>query len=268
MRTTTDLTSSLLGTFYKPVQEYQNHHERCKDQSRVSRSSQASLPATGNSSVRSISKDSEKGKGAAGTGVDSSNNSTLTGGSTSKQQSEQGGGKLFGRMAGASAKSLGSFAPTALKGMTVDIPLALTEGLRNVPRYYGEEPRDHGPITDISNGFAVAGKGFAWGMAEAVSDMAVKPYRGMQQDGAKGAVKGIGKGVSNMASKASCAMFGVMVYPSAGIAKSLQNSIHSRTRKSIIKARHGEGLWMLESGQYMDTDKIVDAFRLSSNSEG
>lgn len=261
MRTTTDLTSSLLGTFYKPVQEYQNYHDRRKDRSPGSRSSQASRPPTGNSSVGSMSKNLEKGKGAAGTGVDSSNSSTLTGGSNFKQRSEQGGGKLFSKIAGASAKSLGSFAPTALKGMTVDIPLALTEGLRNVPRYHGEEPRDHGPVTDIGSGFAVAGKGFAWGMAEAVSDMFVKPYQGMQQDEAKGAVKGIGKGMSNMVSKAGCAMFGVMVYPSAGIAKSLHNSIHSGTRKSIIKARRGEGLWLLESGQYTDTDKITDAFR-------
>jgi hypothetical protein len=40
--------------------------------------------------------------------------------------------------------SIAMFAPKALKGMTVDIPLALAEGLKNVPRHYGDIPRDHG----------------------------------------------------------------------------------------------------------------------------
>lgn len=254
MRTTTDLTGSLLGTFYKPVQEYQDYHERRKDQRPSSRSSQASHRPTSSSSVGSTSANLEKRKVTAGAGAQSSN---------TKPRSDQGGGKLFARMAGASAKSLGSFVPTALKGMAVDIPLALTEGLRNVPRYHGEEPRDHGPVTDIKSGFAVAGNGFVWGMAEALSDIVVKPYQGMQQDGAKGAVKGIGKGVSNIVSKAGCATFGVLIYPSAGIAKSLHAWIHSRTRKLIVKARCGEGVWMLKSGQYTDTDRdqVVTGFR-------
>ncbi|OJJ66142.1 hypothetical protein ASPBRDRAFT_60002 [Aspergillus brasiliensis CBS 101740] len=178
-----------------------------------------------------------------------------------KTPSGQGRGRILGKMARASAKSLGSFVPTALKGMTVDIPLALTEGLRNVPRYYGEEPRDHGAITNIKSGFTVAGKGFAWGMAEAVSDVIIKPYQGIQEDGPRGAVTGLGKGMANMASKAGCAMFGVIVYPSAGIAKSLHTLIHSQTGKQIANARHGEGMWLRESNQYPGTDNIVFSFQ-------
>ncbi|KAK1142203.1 hypothetical protein N8T08_008129 [Aspergillus melleus] len=254
LRTTTDLTGSLLGTFYKPVQEYQDYHKHRKHQRPSSMSSEASHRPAGSLSIGSTSKNLEKGNVAAGAGTESSD---------TKPQPDQGGARLFARIAGASAKSLGSFVPTALKGMTVDIPLALTEGLRNVPRYHGEEPRDHGPVTDIKSGFAVAGNGFVWGMAEGVSDIVVKPYQGMQQDGAKGVVKGIGKGMSNMVSKAGCAMFGVLIYPSAGIAKSLHASIHSRTRKLVVKARSSEGVWMLESGQYTDTDRdqIVTRFR-------
>jgi hypothetical protein len=246
MHTTTDLTGSLLGTFYKPVQEYHDYHKGRKNQRSSSMSSGASVGST--------STNTGKGKVAAGAGTATSN---------TKPQSDQGGGKLLARMAGASAKSLGGFVPTALKGMTVDIPLAMTEGLRNIPRLHGEEPRDHGPITDIKSGFAVAGKGFMWGMTEAVSDILVKPIQGMQQDGAMGAVKGLGKGMSNMVSKSGYAMFGVLIYPSAGIAKSLHASIHSRTRKSIVIARRGEGAWMLDSGRFTDInrDQVVTEFR-------
>jgi hypothetical protein len=164
-------------------------------------------------------------------------------------------------MAGASIMSVANFVPTALKGMTVDIPLAMTEGMRNIPRLYGEEPRDHGPVTGIKSGFALAGKGFAWGMAEAVSDLVVKPYEGVRKDGAKGAVKGVGKGIANMASKAGCATFGVLVYPSAGIAKSLKSALYTGTRKRILKARHAEGTWLLENGGLEGMNSDISAFQ-------
>ncbi|KAE8157889.1 UDP-Glycosyltransferase/glycogen phosphorylase [Aspergillus tamarii] len=236
MSTTTDLTASILGTFYKPFQEYQNYQDCRKDRPSCSTPDQTTTRSTSRSSLGSTSLWATD----RGEGLD-------TASSSSQAPSDHSKTRLVGRMAGASIKSLGSFFPVALKGMSVDIPLAMTEGMRNVPRYYGEEPRDHGLVTDIKSGFTVAGKGFAWGMAEAVSDIVVKPYQGIQEDGARGAVKGIGKGMANMASKAGCAMFGVIVYPGAGIAKSLKSSVYSKTRKKIIKARHIEGTWLLEN---------------------
>ncbi|KAE8391649.1 hypothetical protein BDV23DRAFT_182237 [Aspergillus alliaceus] len=173
MATTTDLTTSILVTFYKPIQEFQDYHERRKDRPSSSRSHQALQWPERKLSVRSMSTNDEMEP----LGLNSANSigSITTTASDFKNRSDLGGGRLFGRMAGASAKSLGSFVPTALKGLAVDIPLALTEGFRNLPRYYGEEPRNHGPVTDIKSGFTVVGKGFAWGMAEAFSDIVVKP---------------------------------------------------------------------------------------------
>jgi hypothetical protein len=163
-------------------------------------------------------------------------------------------------MAGASAKSLGAFVPTALKGMTVNIPLALTEGLRNTPQYYGEEPRVHGPVTDIKGGFTISGKGFAWGMAEALRDVVMKPYQGIREDGARGAVTGLGKGMGNGIQSRQRHVW-CLAYPSAGIAKSLHTLIHSQMRKQIATARHDEGMWLRERDQYPGTDKIVTAFQ-------
>lgn len=164
-------------------------------------------------------------------------------------------------MAGASVTSLANFVPTALKGMTVDIPLAMTEGMRNVPRLYGETPMDYGAVTGIKSGFALAGKGLTLGMVEAMSDLVVKPYQGARQDGAKGAVKGIGKGMANMTSKAGCAMFGVMVYPSSGIAKTLKSAIYSGTKRSIVKARHAEGAWLLDHENPTEIEFVVTSFQ-------
>ncbi|KAJ5285264.1 hypothetical protein N7524_000570 [Penicillium chrysogenum] len=245
--TTTDLTASILGLFYKPFEEYQDYHSRI-DRPLSIKSSQTTkgsdCSSTGDRSLQ-ITKEAPDNIPSPFTNnrASEANSLSSSGSSTSRHRA-----RLAGKMAGASIMSVANFVPTALKGMTVDIPLAMTEGMRNMPRLYGEEPRDHGPVTGIKSGFALAGKGFAWGMAEAVSDLVVKPYEGARKDGAKGAAKGVGKGIANMTSKAGCATFGVLVYPSAGIAKSLKSALYTGTRKRILKARHAEGTWLLEYG--------------------
>ncbi|KAH8734160.1 hypothetical protein BGZ61DRAFT_566508 [Ilyonectria robusta] len=184
--------------------------------------------------------------------------------STKSEQS----GSLAGRMAGASAKSVGKIAPTALKGMVVDIPLAITEGLRSVPRHYGGGVRDHGPVTDAKSGMIVAGKTFAWGFIDGISDIVVQPYKGAKKDGALGAVKGLGKGAMSLATKSGAGMFGVFAYPSAGISKSLRTAVHSTTRKAIAHERHIEGVWMMENmgADMVDSGELVASFmRLQAN---
>ncbi|UPX20857.1 uncharacterized protein EKO05_0011073 [Ascochyta rabiei] len=142
------------------------------------------------------------------------------------------------------------FAPKALKSMTVDIPLALTDGLKNVPWAYGDTIRDHGPVADIKSGATVAGKTFAWGFIDGFSDVIMKPYQGAQEEGTKGAAKGLGKGLVNMTTKTGAGMFGLVSYTSAGIAKSLRTAVHMKTRKRIVDARHAEGGWLIEQGRY------------------
>ena len=98
------------------------------------------------------------------------------------------------------------------------------------------------------------------GMAEAVSDIVVKPYQGFQKEGAKGTIKGVGKGVTNMAAKAGSAMFGLMAYPTTGIVQSIRSSGKSQIRNLIAQQRHSEGIWLLESRQYTAMDNIVATF--------
>jgi phage-related protein len=83
----------------------------------------------------------------------------------------------------------------------VFIPLAFTDGLRAVPRLYGEEVRELGEVRDWKSGTVVGAKGLVYGIADGVSDVFVQPYQGGRQDGAAGAMKGLGKGVAGMFSK-------------------------------------------------------------------
>jgi hypothetical protein len=76
------------------------------------------------------------------------------GSSTSTRSS---GGSRVAKMVGASAMSIPKLYGFMLKGFLVDTPLAVTEGLRATPRLYGEEVKDHEPITGFRSGMRVAG---------------------------------------------------------------------------------------------------------------
>lgn len=213
--TAVDLGTSVTGVFTKPYTEYRDDRDR---------------RAYEESKLRPVHNQT-------------SDNSSISSATKRKPVSA-------GQMAGASGKSIAMFAPKALKGMTVTIPLAIADGLKNVPRAYGETPRDHGPITNFTSGATVAGKTFAYGFYDGITDIVVKPYQGAQKEGVKGAAKGIGKGLVSMTTKTGAGMFGLMSYTSAGIAKSLRNVIHDGTRKRIIEARCAEGRWLLEQSTY------------------
>jgi sterol 3beta-glucosyltransferase len=65
-------------------------------------------------------------------------------------------------LAGAAGKTaaggFGNMTSSIMKGSFVDFPVALTEGLHQVPTLYGETPRDHGVVDSAKSGVVVAGK--------------------------------------------------------------------------------------------------------------
>ena len=75
-----------------------------------------------------------------------------------KEGSSATNAQIAGNMALASAKSVGRVHSSLFKGTMVDMPLAVTEGLRATPKLYGESVPDHEPITDWKSGAKVAGK--------------------------------------------------------------------------------------------------------------
>ncbi|TDZ75092.1 Sterol 3-beta-glucosyltransferase UGT80B1 [Colletotrichum trifolii] len=251
MGTATDLAGSVTGIFTEPVAEYQ--YQRRKRET----AAKASVTSPGSGAITPAGRPA------------SSSNSNRT--KSSLHDESDGPGtcpvekqpRMAGKVAGASAKSIGKFAPTALKGMMVDIPLAITEGLRAVPKHYGDDPRSHGPVTDAKSGAIVAGKSFAWGFVDGLSDLVVQPYKGGKKDGALGAVKGVGKGVVGLTVKSGAGMFGLFAYPSAGIAKSIRSALHQGTRKKIMEERRAEGEWMLESDRAAGVDVQGVITRLS-----
>ncbi|KAJ7220495.1 putative UDP-glucose,sterol transferase [Mycena pura] len=165
-----------------------------------------------------------------------------------------------GAMATASGKSLGRFMTTYVRGVAVDIPLAVTEGLRGVPKMYGQEPKDLGHVQDWKSGIVVGGKTFAYDMATGIADLVVQPYQGARQEGALGLAKGFGKGCVNITVKTTGAVLGLVAYPGQGICKSIHAIAHERTRKGIIEARHAEGKWLVKVDEGAHHDSVIRAY--------
>lgn len=172
------------------------------------------------------------------------------------------GALTAGRMAASTAKGFGNFNLAVFKGLIVDMPLATTEGFRNVPRMYGEKVQSHGEVTGIVSGFEVGMKNFSHGIVDGFTDPFKQPYQHAKAEGAAGFVKGLGKGMVGLVTKTSSAVVGAVAYPGDGICKSIRYATHRSTRKEIRaqKLVEGEDAARREESD-VDVQGMIAAFR-------
>jgi hypothetical protein len=235
MATSMDLTGCITGIVTRPIEEHQEQRRR---------QARAEILA------KLIEKHRQKLPD-----VDSDKASIRSGVSSISRRPNPTRSPSSGRVALASVKSIGTFAPKALSGMMVDIPVSLADGLKALPSHYGDSMHDTGKVTGVGSGFAVAGKTFAWGMIGGLSDLVIQPYKEVKKSGAKGLANGLGKGAVGLVSKSGAGMFGIFAYSAQGIAKSLRSATHSRSRKSIEAERAFEGQWLVLRYQ-MEQDEV------------
>ncbi|KAI1123670.1 sterol glucosyltransferase [Nemania abortiva] len=169
-----------------------------------------------------------------------------------------------GSMALASASGVGGFFKHYTKGFFVDIPVAFADGARAVPKLYGEEVADYGPVKDWKSGLLVSGKNLTLGLGEGFADLVVKPYEGGKEKGVVGGIVGVGKGFLGFATKTSSAAVGLAAYPALGIYKSIRSSVRDGTRNAITQSRFNEAAFFAEKAGNLDdvAGKVLDAFDL------
>lgn len=100
-----------------------------------------------------------------------------------------------------SASGVGGFFKAYTKGILLDIPLSAADGLRAVPKLYGEEVKDQDAIRGWKSGAVAGGKGFVTGFTGGITDLVSQPYKGAAKEGAVGAAKGLGKGMVGFGTK-------------------------------------------------------------------
>ncbi|RYP44061.1 hypothetical protein DL768_009438 [Monosporascus sp. mg162] len=174
---------------------------------------------------------------------------------------EESSGKP-GAMAVAAVNGVGKLAGNATKGLLVDIPLAVTEGLRAVPNLYGEQVQKHDAVEGFRSGVSVAGKTFCHDMKGGLTDIFVHTYTGKKEQGALGAAKGLGKGVVSLVTKSTAATFGLVSYPAQGIYRSIWAASNADMRRSIVDEKLLEGDWIVSMSPTwkMDHAAIVEDF--------
>ncbi|KAJ7768345.1 hypothetical protein B0H16DRAFT_1453071 [Mycena metata] len=232
--TASDMLDATAGIFVKPMQVYKDSHR-------------ASPPPSSTSATfkSSPDKDDDKGEGSSRIVV----SRTKSGMSTA------------GAMAAASGKSFGALLTSNVRGLMVDMPVAFTDGMRSVPRLYGEEVKDYGEVKDWKSGLLVGAKTFAFATADGFADLAVQPWKGARDEGALGLVKGLGKGGLGFAAKTQAGLMGIAAYPLQGIYKTIRASSHEKTRKAIMNARREEAQWLLKSDdQHLLKAQVLAAY--------
>lgn len=159
------------------------------------------------------------------------------------EQDPRSGWITTGRAVGAGAKGVGKFLGSYYKGVLVDIPLATTEGLRAVPRLYGEDVKDYN-VKDWKSGALAGGRNFAHGMSRGLADIVRQPYKGGVEDGPVGVAKGFAKGTIGLTTKMSSGKQTLLPFLLNLV---LTGQLHSASW--LIPATVSRRVSMLQSGQ-------------------
>ncbi|KAI1633808.1 hypothetical protein F4809DRAFT_621879 [Biscogniauxia mediterranea] len=118
----------------------------------------------------------------------------------------------------------------------VDLSLAVAQGFHNAPRLYGDDTvRRPIRVTGMRSGLRAAGAEFVYGIYDGFTGLVRLPVRGAKEDGVKGAVLGVGKGLTGFILKDIAAIVGPIGYTLKGVAK--QASRGKRPIKYINRAR-------------------------------
>lgn len=178
--------------------------------------------------------------------------------------------KMGAAIAMGTINGVGGILHTAVKGYFIDVPLALADGMRNVPKLYGGKVRHHGHVTGWKSGLAVSGKSLVYGFGEGIFDVFYLPARGAINEGVVGGIKGLGKGAVGLGTKLASGIVGVIAYPSLGFYKTIRKATHTKTRKSIVAARLVEAQHSCIT--HIDTNgvseaEILDGFRSLSRKQ-
>lgn len=115
-------------------------------------------------------------------------------------------------MAGATLKGFGKFTGLYFKDVVVDIPHAAAEGFRQVPRLYGDKPKDYGEVRDWKSGALMGGRNFVDGMTDGLTGIITQPVKGARERGALGAAKGLAKGTIGLATKSPSGVYPLFAF--------------------------------------------------------
>ncbi|RFN52956.1 udp-glucose,sterol transferase [Fusarium flagelliforme] len=152
---------------------------------------------------------------------------------------------------------MGRLAGNTTKGILVDMPLALTEGFRAIPKLYGDPMSNHDSVHDFRSGVSVAGKRFCEGISGSVTDIFTHTYHGKMEQGAAGAAMGLAKGTASFVAKCTSATLGLISYPAQGVYRSIWMKTHEPPLQQMLAAKLVEGDWLVSEESRWNRDRMA-----------
>ncbi|KAJ5675180.1 Sterol 3-beta-glucosyltransferase UGT80B1 [Penicillium maclennaniae] len=123
-----------------------------------------------------------------------------------------------------------------------DLSLSMSKGFHNAPKLYHDytvkpTPKVHG----IRSGFRAAGQELRDGFYYGVTGLVTQPRHGYQEKGAKGMMKGLGKGLGGVFLKPPAGLWGLAGYPLTGVRRNLLDSLGRTQEGQIVASRIAQG---------------------------
>lgn len=140
----------------------------------------------------------------------------------------------------------------------MNLMMNLARGFHNAPLIYGDETVRNPPhITNLQSGLRAAAKEFGYGIFDGISGVLTQPLRGIEQEGAEGLLKGIGKGFGGLIMKPTSAVIGLPAYTIRGLCAEARKVRTRHFDYSIIAARTAQGYEEWQRSTPEDRKEIV-----------
>jgi hypothetical protein len=158
-------------------------------------------------------------------------------------------------------KGVGRIVETGMK-TPMNFCMGLARGFRNAPRLYNDDTvRREEKVTDFASGLKVAGKEFGFGLFDGISGLVTQPLKGAEKEGARGLMKGFGKGVGGLVLKGGAAVWSLPAYAMKGIDAEIRNRFSRSSINYIITSRVIEGQEQLQSASEEEQKDIIVRWR-------
>ncbi|KAJ5591949.1 uncharacterized protein N7459_002318 [Penicillium hispanicum] len=126
--------------------------------------------------------------------------------------------------------------------LPTDLTLSLSKGFHNAPKLYHDPMVKKTPrVHSLQSGFRAAGKEFRDGFYYGITGLVTQPRYGYKHKGAKGMIKGVGKGVGGVFFKPPAGLWGLAGYPLTGLRRKLLNSLGKSQESQIVISRIVQG---------------------------
>lgn len=159
-------------------------------------------------------------------------------------------------------KGAGRFVKSVIQG-PVNIAVNYSRGVHNVPKLWGDDTvRPQERVTDMKSGARAIGREFGLGWYDGITGLVTQPWRGAQQNGATGFVKGVGKGIGGFVAKPTAAMVGVLGHSMQGVNKEMQKLFSNDVQSHIAASRAAQGYeeWLKSSDA--DKQNVIDRWKV------